>query len=127
MEKLIVRGGNRLVGTVKTSGAKNAVLPIIAASILGETPSHLDEIPKLDDVHTICRVLQYLGVKTDTSKEHELTLDTSKISAYEAPYELVRTMRASFVVLGPCWPGRDMPGFPSPEVALSEAVPSTCI
>ena len=101
MEKLIVRGGNRLVGTVKTSGAKNAVLPIIAASILGETPSHLDEIPKLDDVHTICRVLQYLGVKTDTSKEHELTLDTSKISAYEAPYELVRTMRASFVVLGP--------------------------
>ena len=81
MEKLIVRGGNRLVGTVKTSGAKNAVLPIIAASILGETPSHLDEIPKLDDVHTICRVLQYLGVKTHPSKEHELTLDTSKISA----------------------------------------------
>ena len=50
MDKLIVRGGNRLVGTVKTSGAKNAVLPIIAASILGETPSHLDEIPKLEDV-----------------------------------------------------------------------------
>ena len=101
MEKLIVRGGNRLVGTVKTSGAKNAVLPIIAASILGETPSHLDEIPKLDDVRTICGVLKYLGVKIDDSKNHELTLDTSVISAYEAPYELVRTMRASFVVLGP--------------------------
>ena len=84
MDKLIVRGGNRLVGTVKTSGAKNAVLPIIAASILGETPSHLD-----------------LGVKIDDSREHELTLDTSRILAYEAPYELVRTMRASFVVLGP--------------------------
>ncbi|MBQ8919350.1 MAG: UDP-N-acetylglucosamine 1-carboxyvinyltransferase [Acidaminococcaceae bacterium] len=101
MDKLIVRGGNRLVGTVKTSGAKNAVLPIIAASILGETPSHLDEIPKLDDVRTICGVLKYLGVKVDDSREHELTLDTSNISAYEAPYELVRTMRASFVVLGP--------------------------
>lgn len=101
MDKLIVRGGNRLVGTVKTSGAKNAVLPIIAASILGETPSHLDEIPKLEDVRTICGVLKYLGVKIDDSKEHELILDTSKITAYEAPYELVRTMRASFVVLGP--------------------------
>ena len=101
MDKLIVRGGNRLVGTVKTSGAKNAVLPIIAASILGETPSHLDEIPKLEDVRTICGVFRYLGVKIDDSREHELTLDTSRILAYEAPYELVRTMRASFVVLGP--------------------------
>ena len=101
MDKLIVRGGNRLVGSVKTSGAKNAVLPIIAASILGETPSHLEEIPKLEDVRTICGVLKYLGVKIDNSREHELTLDTSNISAYEAPYELVRTMRASFVVLGP--------------------------
>ena len=101
MDKLIVRGGNRLVGSVKTSGAKNAVLPIIAASILGETPSRLDEIPKLEDVRTICGVLKYLGVKIDNSKDHELTLDTSNISAYEAPYELVRTMRASFVVLGP--------------------------
>ncbi len=83
MDKLIVRGGNRLVGTVKTSGAKNAVLPIIAASILGETPSHLDEIPKLEDVRTICGVLKYLGVKIDDSKEHELVLDTSRITAYE--------------------------------------------
>ena len=79
MDKLIVRGG----------------------SILGETPSHLDEIPKLEDVRTICGVLKYLGVKIDDSKEHELVLDTSRITAYEAPYELVRTMRASFVVLGP--------------------------
>ena len=53
MERLIVKGGNRLVGTVKTSGAKNAVLPIIAASILGTSPSRLDEIPALEDVRTI--------------------------------------------------------------------------
>ena len=101
MEKLIVKGGNRLVGTVKTSGAKNAVLPIIAASILGETPSHLDEIPQLEDVRTICGVLEYLGVKVDAGEDHALTLDTRTITADEAPYELVRSMRASFVVMGP--------------------------
>ena len=123
MDKLIVRGGNRLVGTVKTSGAKNAVLPIIAASILGETPSHLDEIPKLEDVRTICGVLKYLGVKIDDSKEHELVLDTSRITAYEAPYELVRTMRASFVVLGPLLARMGHARISQPGVA----VPSICI
>ncbi len=101
MDKLIVKGGNRLVGTVKTSGAKNAVLPIIAASILGESPSRLDEIPQLEDVKTICGVLEHLGVRVDRSEPHVLQMDTSNITAYEAPYNLVRTMRASFVVLGP--------------------------
>ncbi len=101
MDKLIVKGGNRLVGTVKTSGAKNAVLPIIAASILGESPSRLDEIPQLEDVKTICSVLEHLGVRVDRSEPHVLQMDTSNITAYEAPYNLVRTMRASFVVLGP--------------------------
>lgn len=101
MDKLIVKGGNRLVGTVKTSGAKNAVLPIIAASILGESPSRLDGIPQLEDVKTICGVLEHLGVRVDRSEPHVLQMDTSNITAYEAPYNLVRTMRASFVVLGP--------------------------
>ena len=101
MDKLIVRGGNRLVGTVKTSGAKNAVLPIIAGSILGETPSHIDEIPQLEDVRTVCGVLECLGVKIDDSEDHALTLDTRNITADEAPYELVHSMRASFVVMGP--------------------------
>lgn len=101
MDKLIVKGGNRLTGTVKTSGAKNAVLPIIAGSILGETPSRLDEIPQLEDVKTICGVLEYLGVKIDSSEDHALTMDTRSITAYEAPYELVHSMRASFVVMGP--------------------------
>ena len=101
MDKLIVKGGNRLVGTVKTSGAKNAVLPIIAASILGESPSRVDEIPQLEDVKTICGVLEHLGVRVDRSEPHVLQMDTSNITAYEAPYNLVRTMRASFVVLGP--------------------------
>lgn len=102
MEKLIVKGGNRLVGAVKTSGAKNAVLPIIAASILGTTPSHLDEVPMLEDVHTISEVLKCLGLAVECSPEKNvLDLDSTEITSYEAPYELVRTMRASFLVMGP--------------------------
>lgn len=102
MEKLIVKGGNRLVGAVKTSGAKNAVLPIIAASILGTTPSHLDEVPMLEDVHTISEVLKCLGLAVDCSPEKNvLDIDSTEITSYEAPYELVRTMRASFLVMGP--------------------------
>lgn len=101
MERLIVKGGNRLVGTVKTSGAKNAVLPIIAASILGASPSRLDEIPALEDVHTICTVLECLGIKVDASEPHTLKIDSREITSCEAPYELVRSMRASFLVMGP--------------------------
>ena len=102
MEKLIVKGGNRLVGAVKTSGAKNAVLPIIAASILGTTPSHLDEVPMLEDVHTISEVLKCLGLSVECSPEKNvLDIDSTRITSYEAPYELVRTMRASFLVMGP--------------------------
>ena len=102
MEKLIVKGGNRLVGAVKTSGAKNAVLPIIAASILGTTPSRLDEVPMLEDVHTISEVLKCLGLAVECSPEKNvLDIDSTEITSYEAPYELVRTMRASFLVMGP--------------------------
>ena len=101
MERLIVKGGNRLVGTVKTSGAKNAVLPIIAASILGTSPSRLDEIPALEDVRTICAVLECLGIKVDASEPHTLKIDSREITSCEAPYELVRSMRASFLVMGP--------------------------
>lgn len=102
MEKLIVEGGNRLVGAVKTSGAKNAVLPIIAASITGTTPSHLDEVPMLEDVHTISEVLKCLGLAVECSPEKNvLDIDSTEITSYEAPYELVRTMRASFLVMGP--------------------------
>ena len=98
---MIVKGGNRLVGTVKTSGAKNAVLPIIAASILGTSPSRLDEIPALEDVRTICAVLECLGIKVDASEPHTLKIDSREITSCEAPYELVRSMRASFLVMGP--------------------------
>ena len=101
MEKLIVKGGNRLVGTVKTSGAKNAVLPIIAASIMGTTPSHFDEVPMLEDVRTISEVLRCLGLKVESNQKNILDIDSTVINSYEPPCELMRNMRASFFIMGP--------------------------
>ena len=101
MEKLIVKGGKRLVGTVKTSGAKNAVLPIIAASIMGTSPSHFDEVPMLEDVRTISEVLRSLGIKVDSKEKNCLDIDSTVVESYEPPCELMRNMRASFFVMGP--------------------------
>ena len=101
MEKLIVKGGKRLVGTVKTSGAKNAVLPIIAASIMGTSPSHFDEVPMLEDVRTISEVLRSLGIKVESKEKNCLDIDSTEVESYEPPCELMRNMRASFFVMGP--------------------------
>ena len=103
MEQLVIHGGNPLRGHVKIGGAKNAVLPIIAAALLGSRGvSVLDDVPALEDVYTISSVLRSLGVKADYSaKEHRLTIDASRIETISAPYELVRKMRASFLIMGP--------------------------
>lgn len=103
LEKLVIRGGNRLQGKVTVSSAKNAVLPIIAATMLATTPSRLLDIPNLEDVHTICEVISSLGVKIDyiDEKKSEIVFDASTLVATEAPYDLVRRMRASFLVMGP--------------------------
>lgn len=102
MEKLIIHGGNRLTGTVKISGAKNAVLPLIAAGLLGTTPSLLDEVPDLEDVRTFSEVLAHLGVAAEHDPgKHTLAIDSTNITSHEAPYEFVRKMRASFLVMGP--------------------------
>ena len=101
MEKLIIHGGKPLMGTVRVSGAKNAVLPIIVASMLATTESVLQEIPELDDVHTVCDVISSLGVKVDASQEGSLIIDAGHIESTSAPYDLVRRMRASFLVMGP--------------------------
>lgn len=103
MEKLIINGGKRLKGRVKISGAKNAVLPIIAAALLGqESPSRLEEVPALDDVHTLTEVLKQLGVKAEfNADKNTLLVDSSEITSCEAPYDLVRKMRASFLIIGP--------------------------
>ncbi len=102
MEKLIIKGGKPLNGRVRVSSAKNAVLPIIAATMLASTPSRLIDVPHLEDVHTICEVIASLGVKvTHEANDQEIIFDASYITATEAPYELVRRMRASFLVMGP--------------------------
>ncbi|WP_276839936.1 UDP-N-acetylglucosamine 1-carboxyvinyltransferase [Anaerovibrio lipolyticus] len=103
MEKLIINGGKRLKGRVKISGAKNAVLPIIAAALLGqESPSRLEDVPALDDVHTLTEVLKQLGVKAEfNADKNTLLVDSSEITSCEAPYDLVRKMRASFLIIGP--------------------------
>ncbi|WP_047150809.1 UDP-N-acetylglucosamine 1-carboxyvinyltransferase [Aneurinibacillus tyrosinisolvens] len=103
MDKIIVRGGQRLSGKVRVHGAKNAVLPIIAASILAEDgASTIHEVPGLDDVFTISEVMKALNVDIQYNQESEiLTVNAQKLSAVEAPYEWVRKMRASFLVMGP--------------------------
>ena len=101
MEKLVIHGGKPLMGTVRVSGAKNAVLPIIVASMLGTTKSTLTEIPKLDDVHTVCDVIESLGVYIENPQKGVLEIDASNLSSTSAPYDLVRRMRASFLVMGP--------------------------
>lgn len=101
MEKIIVRGGQRLNGTVKIHGAKNAVLPIIAASMLGaEGKSVIHDVPGLDDVFTISKLLRHLNIDIQHNRE-TLHIDAGKAPETEAPYELVRKMRASFLVMGP--------------------------
>lgn len=103
MERLVINGGNRLSGTVKISGAKNAVLPIIAATLLGQDKETcLDEVPNLDDVQTIGEVLKTLGVNVRHDAEHnKFFVDASNIQNIVAPYDLVRKMRASFLIMGP--------------------------
>lgn len=102
MEKLVIHGGKPLNGRIRVSSAKNAVLPIIAATMLASTPSRLLEVPHLEDVHTICEVISSLGVKvTVDDKKDEIIFDAATLTATEAPYELVRRMRASFLVMGP--------------------------
>ena len=103
MEKLIIHGGHELHGRVKISGAKNAVLPIIAATLLAQDkPCVLDEVPYLNDVCTIAEVLRQLGAKVDFNRQqHTLFVDSTVLKTVDAPYDLVRKMRASFVVMGP--------------------------
>lgn len=101
MSKFIVRGGKRLTGNVKVSGAKNSVLPIIAASLLGEKGvSIIHEAPSLDDVMTINKVLESLGAVV-TYQNETIHVDAQELSSCEAPYEWVSKMRASFLVMGP--------------------------
>lgn len=101
MEKLIIKGNNPLNGEIKISGAKNAALPILAASLLSTAPIQISNIPHLQDVTTIVSLLGQMGVRVTLDERNNIEIDSSHLSSFFAPYELVRTMRASVLVLGP--------------------------
>jgi UDP-N-acetylglucosamine 1-carboxyvinyltransferase len=100
VDKLVISGGRPLEGEVRISGAKNAALPVMAATLLVPGVHKLRNVPRLRDTHTFARVLELLGAQV-AFEGNQLTIDTQGVNAVEAPYELVKTMRASIYVLGP--------------------------
>lgn len=100
MPRIRVKKSGPLKGSINIDGAKNAVLPIIAATLLANDKCILKSVPNLRDVHVISDLLRHLGAKVEY-KDNTLTVDSSTINTYEAPYELVKKMRASFLVMGP--------------------------
>lgn len=101
MEKLIIKGNNPLNGEIKISGAKNAALPILAATLLSGAPIQISNIPHLQDVTTIVSLLGQMGVRITLDERSNIEVDAGALDSFYAPYELVRTMRASVLVLGP--------------------------
>lgn len=102
MDKIIIKGGKKLSGIVRISGAKNAALPIMASSLLVEGRTVLTNVPNLIDIRTMSHLLRIIGAKVEYEPDaHILNIDTSNCSFWEAPYELVKTMRASTYVMGP--------------------------
>jgi UDP-N-acetylglucosamine 1-carboxyvinyltransferase len=100
LDKLIIEGGVKLNGEITISGAKNAALPILCASLLAETPLTLTSLPALKDVATTLNLLDTMGIKV-AQQGSQVTLDASDVASFEATYEMVKTMRASILVLGP--------------------------
>lgn len=101
MDKFVIEGGNPLRGEVTISGSKNAALPILCSSILADTPCTYTNVPRLLDIATIGKVLGTLGVKFQRISDDTVTVDPTRVTSWEAPYDLVKSMRASITVLGP--------------------------
>ena len=101
MDKLLIRGGSSLNGEIYASGAKNSALPILASSLLADSPMTVSNLPHLNDVTTMLELLGSMGVEVMLNDEMEVQVDTSTIKNLNARYELVKTMRASILVLGP--------------------------
>jgi UDP-N-acetylglucosamine 1-carboxyvinyltransferase len=101
MDKFLIEGGKTLNGEVRISGAKNAALPIIAAGLLVKAPLTIDNMPALHDVNTMLKLIESMGVAVERNAGMQVVLDASGINSHKAPYEHVKTMRASILVLGP--------------------------
>jgi UDP-N-acetylglucosamine 1-carboxyvinyltransferase len=101
MDKLLIRGGHRLQGEVAVSGAKNAALPELCAALLTPEPVTLRNVPRLQDVATMLKLIRNMGVRAEHAEDGAVRIDAGALSSPEAPYELVKTMRASVLALGP--------------------------
>ena len=101
MEKLLIRGGKPLSGELRISGAKNAALPILAATLLADEPVRVGNLPHLHDITTMIELLGCMGVELTMDEKMGIEVDARRVANYAAPYELVKTMRASILVLGP--------------------------
>jgi len=101
MDKMIIHGGAPLRGRVLLSGSKNAALPLMMAALLTDEAVRISNVPRLRDVRTAIDLLGRVGVQSKWTGEHELTLHAAQVTSHEAPYDLVKTMRASFFILGP--------------------------
>jgi len=101
MDKILIKGGMPLKGAVEISGAKNSALPILAATLLAEGENRIGNIPQLGDIQTFIKLLKQLGAQVYSQEARELCVVTDSVNSFEAPYDLVRTMRASVLVLGP--------------------------
>ena len=101
MEKIVVEKSPALKGRVRISGAKNAALPILAACLLGTEDIYLEEVPELQDVHIMCRVLEALGSEVEVLGKGKLKINSANLKEYKTPFELMNKMRASFLVMGP--------------------------
>ena len=101
MDKLKIRGGHRLNGTIDVAGAKNAALPELCAALLSAEPVTLANVPRLQDVATMLKLIRNMGVVCEHHDDGRVTLDAGGLNNPEAPYELVKTMRASVLALGP--------------------------
>lgn len=101
MNKLLIQGGQPLRGEIRISGAKNAVLPILAATLLTDEEVTINNVPHLHDVTTLVSLLGEMGASVTINERMGITVDASTLSSYRAPYEMVKTMRASILVLGP--------------------------
>lgn len=101
MDKLLIRGGRSLQGEVLVSGAKNAALPELCAALLTAEPVTLLNVPQLQDVSTMLKLIRNMGVAAERADDGTVRINASALSTPEAPYELVKTMRASVLALGP--------------------------
>jgi UDP-N-acetylglucosamine 1-carboxyvinyltransferase len=101
MDKLLIEGGARLAGEIRASGAKNATLPILCAALLTDEPLSVGNVPHLEDVATCNRLLRQMGAEVTIGEKDTLVVDAKKLHDFRAPYEMVKTMRASILVLGP--------------------------